>query len=108
MVLENLNSPPLGTSASHQNPATTKENLLPCRITNSGTGRSAHTDHKQQAPRAIPGFQSSFLTRLKVSDYTNNQRKLDHQLVSKENKINVEQWKDDKDRVTITVKTNPL
>ena len=94
--------------ASHQSPATTKENLPQRRTTNSGTGRSAHTDHKQHAPRATPRFQPSFLTRLKVSDHNNNHRKLDHKLVSKENKINGEQWKDDKDCVTITVKTNPL
>ena len=69
MVSGNLNSPPLGTSASYQSPAPTKENLPECRTTNSGTGRPAHTDHKQHAPRATPRFQPTFLTRPKTMSY---------------------------------------
>ena len=72
MVLGNLNSPALGTSASHQSPATTKDNLPQCRIANCGTGIFTRTDHKQHAARATPGFQPSFFTHLKVSDHNNN------------------------------------
>ena len=78
---------------------------------NTGTQSPGPADPPTQTPAtrspSHPRFQPTFQTRLKASWPQQNHRKLDHQLVSKENKI-VDVRKDDEDSVTITVKTNPL
>ena len=64
---------PLLTSSGHKCPPSesSRDKRKPCL--NTGT---THRDrqirphrHKQHAPRATPRFQSTFLTRLKVSDH---------------------------------------
>ena len=107
---DGLRKPPLPSSGHKCPPSeSSRDKRKPCL--NTGT---THWDrqirphsHDKHAPRATPRFQSTSFTRLMMSRPQQNHGKLDHQLVSKENKI-VDVRKEDKDSVTITVKTNPL
>ena len=53
----------------------------------TGTGRSAHTEKMDNTPQSYPRFQVSILTRVIASCHNNAHRKLDRQVVSKENQI---------------------
>ena len=87
MVLGNLNPPPLSMNASPQNPSRDKWNPASIQKHNHRDQQiRPQREHTTRSP-SHPPIPVHFLTRLKVSQLQQNHRKLNHQLVSKENKM---------------------